>query len=973
MSDEEQLSSPLHPKRPDEAKEPKETEQPAEEHDREESKQVEEPNELPSSIPLSQQNQLEQSSETVDQGKENNSEVSPSSQGNESQESNENELEISKGPFEKHELIRFLPSNLEYTCFEAYDENVYLGTKTGDLLHYFEIERHNYMLVSQTKLDDELDHPITKIILLPHIERALVLCNSILVVFLLPEFAPAPNTPKFKGVADVTIRNYSSQFKCYKFYAMKEDSIKLLKISSHGINVAQTFDYKLVKKACSYHYTLMTAKLNNYEIINLRDSTVTPLFQISESEAPLKPIITKFNEGEFLVTTGGGSETDSSIVFVVNSDGEISHGTMVLDEYPEEVIVEYPYVLITFGSNRLEVYKVSPNSEPQVVQKMVLKNSPLGLCRTSKVFNNFERKTMRERVIDKLRLVPLLGINHSFRIDSETAYIDQIFEEKSSLAVYGKFGIDLLIKNSPVLEFDQYGEPEIDKLEEYLIETSKTTLSHLEQSERTFLETLLLLLVMLHCSIINEEYVKKWCSMADEIDIKLLFYLLDLSVHGDIWVCNGLVKFIERLKSLNLINKCSDIVKLLRFMKNELRASKIKNSTKNYSNLVLMIDVNILKVQLQGNDNDILVEDFEEHSLEEITAIVEERSHEHTELLLKIYQRRGMLQEIINLLKKKKDIDRIFEFLTNNAKNLPPTYKPEDLTEDLMFAIKEASQLNKSLVKEALKILSLAQVEPSELLNKTGNNTRIKVFIIEEVGARSPDDKEFLVNFYMAKLQETLQDGNIWDLFAAFAAEYTKDMNYTKCSIAEFLQIKLTHNKQCQSFVEFYQNIRDLCLHDQEDRLLRSVVSQVKSFDCNHMLTLLFLPEGQVREEFLTAHQAFEAYLSFNDFLGIEKYVTETNILEVLKHYNELPRGIDSLKLTKLLLKRNMHCIRGEGTLIAILTLLPCEYSFQPFFDVVYDILKRLDDEKRQLELQKAILKDENATFKTIYTTVSNE
>ncbi|CAR26308.1 ZYRO0B06644p [Zygosaccharomyces rouxii] len=880
-------------------------------------------------------------------------------------------LQVEEGPFEKHTLIQNLLPDLEYSCFEAYDENIYLGTKNGDLLHYFEIERQNYMLVSRTKFNDESNKPIRKIILLPQIERALVLCDGILVVFLLPEFAPAPNTTKLKGVLDITLRNYSSQFKFYRFYAIKEESVKMLKISSQSISTAQNFDFKLISKASAIDYTLMTSKLNSYEIINLKDSAAIPLFPVSETDAPLKPIITKFGDNEFLVTTGGGSEDDNSIAFVVTSTGEISHGTIVLSRYPKDIVVEYPYVVVNLNSKQIEVFKLSPNAEPQVVQRMSLNNSDMGLCRSSKVFNNFEQTQTKGKVVEKLRLVPLYEGNHHFRIESEVAYINEIFEEETSLVVYGKFGIELLVKRSPILDFEQHGESEIDKLEDYLDETKSLTFSKLQLIERNYVITMLLLLIILHGKSVSEETAEGWCSRADRVDIKLLFYLLDLTIYGELWVCNGLTKLINQLKALNLINKCDDVVKLLKLIKNRVQNSKLRKSIKDYSNVIKMADVNILQRQLMEGGDNIDVDSFEENSLEDITTIVEEKSEDHLELLLSIYQRRSMFQELINLLKKKKDIKRIFQFLKKNATELPPRYKADNLADDLIFIINETPQPEKYLIREFLKILSSAEVDPGELLGKTGSNTKVKVFIIEEIGPRSSDDKEFLINFYMAKLQEALQEGNIWDVFAGFAAEYTRDMNYTKCSIAEFLLIKLRHNEHCQSFTECYQNVKNLCMQDEGDRLLRSVITQVKSFDVNHMLTILFIPEDEIKEEFLTRQDMFKAFLSFNDFLGIEKFINEDTILEVLRHYNTLPRGPDSLKLMVQLLKRNMYCVHDDGTLVALLREIPQEYSFKPLFEVIYSALRRIDNLKKELELQKALLKDENAINKTILTDIS--
>lgn len=876
-----------------------------------------------------------------------------------------------KGPFEKHILIQNLLPDLEYSCFEAYDENIYLGTKNGDLLHYFEIERHNYMLVSRTKFDEESSKPISKIILLPKIERALVLCDGVIVVFLLPEFAPAPNTTKFQGILDITLRNYSSQFNSYKFYAIKEDLIKMLKISSQTISTTRNFDFKLINNASAIDHTLMTSKLNSYEILNLKDSTAIPLFPVSETDAPLKPIITNFGEDEFLVTTGGGSKYDNSIAFIVNSTGEISHGTIVLSRYPENIIIEYPYVLVNLDSNKIEVFKLSRNEEPQVVQRIMFKDSDMQLSRAWKVFSNFEPTQNKDKVKDKLRLIPLDERNRQFHIDSESTYIDEIFEEKTSLVAYGKFGIELLVKRSPILEFEQYEESEIDNLEDYLTQTMNRKSSKLELVERNYLMTMLLLLATLYCKTINEDILERWCSQADKIDLKLIFYLLDLVIYGELWVFNGLTKLIDQLKSLSLINKCGDLINLLRLLKNRIKNSRTRDSIKDYNNAIKTVDINILQKQLSTGDSNIEVDSFEESSLGDVTLMVEEKAEDHLELLLRVYQRRGMFKELVNVLKRKRDPERILRFLKENAKDLPLSYKLENLADDLIFVIKETHQPSRSLVKDSLAVLSIVQIDPGELLSKTGSNTKVKVFIIEEIGPRSSDDKEFLINFYMAKLQEALQDGNIWDLFAGFAAEYTQDMDYKKCSITEFLLIKLRHNESCQNFTECYQNIKNLCVQDEGDRLLRSVIAQVKVFDVNHMLTLLFIPEHEIKEEFLTRQEMFQAFLSFNDFLAIETFVNEDTILEVLRHYNALPRGLDSLKLTVQLLKRNLHCVHSEVTLIALLSEIPQEYSFKTLFEVIHTALKRIEDFKKKLELQKALLKDENATNKTILANIS--
>ena len=106
-------------------------------------------------------------------------------------------------------IIEKLPTGIQISTIEAYDEHIYIGTQSGDLLHYFEIEVGNYLLVSRIKFDNDSSNdknsPISKILLIPRIDKACILCNSKLVLFLLPELEPVPNLASVDTVNEIIL------------------------------------------------------------------------------------------------------------------------------------------------------------------------------------------------------------------------------------------------------------------------------------------------------------------------------------------------------------------------------------------------------------------------------------------------------------------------------------------------------------------------------------------------------------------------------------------------------------------------------------------------------------------------------------------------------------------------------------------------------------------------------------------------
>lgn len=65
-------------------------------------------------------------------------------------------------PFMSNILVDDLPKDITITCMDADENHIYLGTSEGELLHYYEIEGGEYLLVSRMPFENNSTSSIKK-------------------------------------------------------------------------------------------------------------------------------------------------------------------------------------------------------------------------------------------------------------------------------------------------------------------------------------------------------------------------------------------------------------------------------------------------------------------------------------------------------------------------------------------------------------------------------------------------------------------------------------------------------------------------------------------------------------------------------------------------------------------------------------------------------------------------------------------
>ena len=925
-------------------------------------------------------------------------------------------IDESKGPWFMFPVISDLPKDIEISVIESYDEHVYIGTTSGEILHYFEIECGNYLLVSRTNFDEsnkEKHGSIDKIIILPTIEKACILSASRVVLFLLPEMAPVPNVERITQVNDVVLRNIpkgnDNRFKNrYELLLFSDEHVRNLVISEAGFKQNKEYDYKLIETGVCHDSIVMTAKLNNYEIINLKHSRVIPLFRISElvdndDDTPvLAPMIRSFDEKNFLVCSGGSSYEHNAMVLVVDHNGDLTGTAIELDHYPKGLVVSYPYLFVQYQDDKVVLYKFS-DEEKVILQSIEDTGSKIHLFDTHKSFKYYENSDIDEdkcmevqkSVVDKLTLVPINedSSNNSYSIEDKEKQVREIYEQTTPIVLVDQSNLYAVASEPIFLSINNFDKSEMELISTYMVNCEELNLkTKFSILQRNYLQMLYFLLDILHCEEITNATIEMWCEKIKSIDLRLLFDLLGFKIYGDIWIYRSLKKTYNKLKGLKLRNKttgvASDLVQF--FTIASKRISSIlegeRASIQDFGNIVKTVDVNLFMLEYDEDKSSINNFDINKYSVMsqyEIIAIIRDvmfaKSDENKRLLIKAYQQKGMYSEALSILrddvddKDKINIYRFLEFIESNMNNFPDIYKKKDITDDLVFVIEKLVPLEDSsavgkVITRVITMLEALHVDIDILLQKVETlpeSVSVKVMILEEVGVDENAsgnfvNQEFLVKYYIEKLHENINENELWTPLKQYLTEYREDMNYDKVTLKRYLLTKIKNNRECDKFLKFLTKITKIITS--KEALFNKVIEEVAKFDRDNTLFILLGVHESNRDGNDKSNQ-LKILMDNNAFLEIQQHVTADNYLEIFDHYISTIGNID---LDTEFLKRTQSYLDDAKLYKEVLHKVPAECPLWKISPLILRMLQRQQTSLEGSNLKKSLLKDNVGIYNDI-------
>ncbi|KAL3232583.1 Vacuolar protein sorting-associated protein 3 [Nakaseomyces bracarensis] len=885
--------------------------------------------------------------------------------------SEETSLNFEDGPFEFSAVLKDLPKTTRITCIEADNNHIYLGTNKGQLLHYYEIEGGNFLLISQVPFPSDGNPPIDRIQLLPKIDRALVFSNNILILFLLPELAPCPNVIHLKGILDFDIHSYSKTSEAYRIIASKEDSLKMFKTAGNSITMIKSIDeQKNVQKVRCHENVLLLAKNNEYEIFNLKTQKKVPLFRVTESENnPIQPLMVNFNKKTFIISSGGVNKDDNAMGLVISHNGDITKATLVFEHYPSNIVVHYPYIIVSFSDYEIYIYELRIDDEPKLVQKIKTNgDSNLLLTRSHMKFNvKYSNKKVQEELLDKIRKVPLLPTDNNYGIQREKALATKIIQPVSSILFWNSTKLMTLFTKPFICNINKYEETEIKKIQEYIEHRSSSDIqsTELQVIEVDYLNIFLLLWELLNSDVIDHGILKLWQSKIDIVDIRLLIYLLDFEVYGEIWLFSGLTKMVNKLKMLHLINKCVSktvIIDEFRDIKTTLekKGSISGMKMKDLKSTLKTLEIAIFRYEL-ASSRSINMKEYNAHYYPEFIKIIKKESEPdgHNEMLTQIYKLQKDHVQVINLLQADKNISELLTYIYENVSDLPEIFISENLIECLLFIVKNSQFVDSKLITDVFDIMKKSNTDSNLFLEAISSSTSLKVQILEVMGATNVKDEHFLIDYYISKLRDITENEGLMSLFLEYGRDYKLDYNYSKMKIYDFLHFKVSMNKKFFSFCKIFENCKKII--NNNAAIINEVFNKLKLFDQEQMILIfMFFGDIHIRKRLWTDKQIEQIFFDYLDFLSIEEILTKDNFMNILAKYLSFPKQVNRIDISVTFLLRNQWLYKKDGAIIKeILKNIPTNFPLNVLTDIITHIFMDYEIEWTDLEVQKALLKCE--------------
>ncbi|ODV87988.1 hypothetical protein CANARDRAFT_55114 [[Candida] arabinofermentans NRRL YB-2248] len=508
----------------------------------------------------------------------------------------------SNGPYSMIDLVSDIPlknpdipsfASATITSIETWDMNMYIGTSCGELIHMYKIDDEiGYIQVSRQRFSSSKSKPVEKILLLPELSKALVLCGSTLSAYILPELSPA-NIGKIRDVTDISIdynelqldanqHNYVTPIdhingEVYvKVTVFTKKSVRLIRIFDEGMKLFKDVHYPLSIQGIQRSKFAAVGTKIDYDLIDLVQVQKIPLFPVSTTgkklqdtetdnddqlakQKQLRPIICPVGNSEFMMACGGSSIDDPALGMVVNLNGDVSRGTIPWESYPSCLTVDFPYSIAVFHDSAIQIHSLIDQAQVQDIK------FPAGWITGVKSVSHVFKMNNKElcRVLKQVPFISKSTLEESLKVVASEDEEATKFMSSSSCLVFDKAGssIKLLVPQAKPLRLIQLYESTTrntcnsifdelaDDLKDDNIALTHTNESDEAKDEKNFLLCILGLLglkfyMFNHC-------FELWCGNVKKLDPRILLYIFGCNkekIVGSVWQYQGLTEKVEELR-----------------------------------------------------------------------------------------------------------------------------------------------------------------------------------------------------------------------------------------------------------------------------------------------------------------------------------------------------------------------------------------------------------------------------------------
>ncbi|CAN3375002.1 hypothetical protein DIRU0_D30526 [Diutina rugosa] len=262
--------------------------------------------------------------------------------------------------------------------------NLYVGTSSGHVCHFHQFDdAPNYILIMVAATTDHpaLSSPsaaVKKLMVLPTVHRLLVVLTSGAVVgYSLPELTPWPSAA-LTHINDITTLRHQRQRPSPtaanddKIIAFTASKIRVMAVTKDHIQSLKDIAYSgsikgvsVVGLSQNYSNLVLVANSTTYDVIDLQKTRKIPMGDYRNGDTAIAPFIEGYRadgdgKDEYMLTIR--SEGTSAVAMFVDSLGDATRGTIIMDHYPSAVAVHWPFIY-TVVKDQLVVYSLEQLAE----------------------------------------------------------------------------------------------------------------------------------------------------------------------------------------------------------------------------------------------------------------------------------------------------------------------------------------------------------------------------------------------------------------------------------------------------------------------------------------------------------------------------------------------------------------------------------------------------------------------------------
>ncbi|ODV90836.1 hypothetical protein CANCADRAFT_2559 [Tortispora caseinolytica NRRL Y-17796] len=242
-------------------------------------------------------------------------------------------------PYTIHEILSSVDSSSPITAVEYSNSSLYFGTQNGEIVHcFYDSATSNFVHAAKIYVPASRGSPIDSFILLPHVSRALILSNSQISFFSLPELSPL-SLGRIKDVKGMCYDPLSQPDAYALVTVFTSTAVRIVHIDPEKVKLVRNIDYANAIVGSQHKSLALVATSANYDILDIENGRKIPLFPIisdPDSTDTLAPLLAKLPSNEFLLATASGSNQPAVGIFI-NSEGDITRGTITWESYPSSI------------------------------------------------------------------------------------------------------------------------------------------------------------------------------------------------------------------------------------------------------------------------------------------------------------------------------------------------------------------------------------------------------------------------------------------------------------------------------------------------------------------------------------------------------------------------------------------------------------------------------------------------------------